>query len=239
MAFALRGVVMSNDIRKMAVLGGEQSIRILMVLSDNRWLTASEVAKRLGIHIATAVKYLAALHEAGIVGRKKRVCKTREAFEYNLTSPKIEVSIELDKVGKEREDISAEEVRFYFSLLHAILNKAKKVSGNLYAELVEKSIGMMDVRGFEKLKSRMDFEKELSEAVSDFESRIDPRNMNALKPVLLSMIEKAVRTSEQRIGRLPTNALITASTRTIIENNSEIVAKRNLLVLLPAGYFWR
>ena len=77
------------------VLGKKHCLDVMICLYKNRWQTASQVARDLNIHIATAVKYLSELYELGLVDRQVKMGRTREAYEYQLKNPKIEIEIDI------------------------------------------------------------------------------------------------------------------------------------------------
>ena len=88
-----------EDIRKMLfILGKEHCLDVMINLYKNDWQTASQVARDLKIHIATAVKYLSELHELGLVDRWLKQGKTREVFEYRLKSPKIKIELDISQL---------------------------------------------------------------------------------------------------------------------------------------------
>lgn len=88
-----------EDMRKMFfVLGKEHCLDVMINLYKNDWQTASQVARGLKIHIATAVKYLSELHELGFVDRRLKKGKTREAFEYQLKNPKFKIELDISQL---------------------------------------------------------------------------------------------------------------------------------------------
>jgi predicted transcriptional regulator len=88
-----------EDMRKMLfVLGKEHCMDVMINLYKNDWQTASQVARDLNIHIATAVKYLSELHELGLVDRRIKKGKTRESFEYQLKNPKIKIELDISRL---------------------------------------------------------------------------------------------------------------------------------------------
>lgn len=92
-----------EDIKKMLfVLGKVHCLDVMINLYKNDWQTASEVADDLKIHIATAVKYLSELHELGLVGRRVKRSKTREAYEYQLKNPKIIIELDISELKKQK-----------------------------------------------------------------------------------------------------------------------------------------
>ena len=88
-----------KDMRKMLfVLGKEHCLDVMINLYKNDWQTASQVARDLNVHIATAVKYLSELHELGLVDRRVKQGKTRESFEYQLKNPKIKIEFDISQL---------------------------------------------------------------------------------------------------------------------------------------------
>jgi predicted transcriptional regulator len=93
-----------EDIRKMLfVLGKEHCLDVIINLYKNGGQTASQIARDLNIHVATAVKYLSELHELGLVDRRVKWGKTREAFEYQLKNPKINIEFDISQLMSEND----------------------------------------------------------------------------------------------------------------------------------------
>jgi predicted ArsR family transcriptional regulator len=63
-------------------------------------MSASEVADRLGVHIATAVTHLTQLADAGIAERRVRHAR-RRSYEYRLKSHKVTISVDLTPLSVE------------------------------------------------------------------------------------------------------------------------------------------
>ena len=112
---------------KLDALGREHSIDILNTVYQNEWITASEVAKKLGLHIATAVKYLSKMQEAGLLDRRARKTRTRDAYEYILRDPRIHIEINLANVSN--QDSEPGQKNFLISMLAALFIKAEKMQG--------------------------------------------------------------------------------------------------------------
>ena len=81
------------------ILGKEHTLTILTHLYQEPHSTASEVAGVLGIHIATAQKYLEASEKAGILVSRDRPSKPRTAKEYSLVSPRISIEIDIEALA--------------------------------------------------------------------------------------------------------------------------------------------
>ena len=81
--------------RLAAVLGKDLTGRILGVLIMESHLSASEIAGKLNIHIATAQKYLLEMKDAGLVDCRTRRSPTRPTEEYWLTKDKVRIEVDL------------------------------------------------------------------------------------------------------------------------------------------------
>ena len=92
----------------MDILSREQTSRILIHLLRKPNSTASETAASLGIHIATAQKYLEGLESFGIVKSRERQSKPRTAKEYSLIGTKISIEFDIEKMAAEAEKESEE-----------------------------------------------------------------------------------------------------------------------------------
>jgi DNA-binding HxlR family transcriptional regulator len=125
-----------NDLRFMLyVLGKEHSLDIIINLYKNGWQTASEVARDLGIHIATAVKYLSELHELGLVTRQEKKGRTRTTFEYKYRKQVISIEFELNNLQKEPPRPEYKPL-VLFAILYTIFVKSRKVIGPTVDALV-------------------------------------------------------------------------------------------------------
>lgn len=78
-----------------AALGKELTGQIIGILMLEPYLSASEIAGRIGIHIATAQKYLMEMKQAGIVRSRRRVSPTRPTEEYWLGSERLTIEVDL------------------------------------------------------------------------------------------------------------------------------------------------
>lgn len=222
----------------LSILGKEHAFEILTRVYERGPSTASMIAKDLNLHIATVVKHLTELYEIGLLERTVKVCKTRDAFEYKVKDPKIEISIDLER-NKNKEYTSAlEALKFYFSVLFLILNKARKVVGNEIDAGLE-----TELDGFKTKKeifSLLTKEMELELAIKRFEERyLKDVNANELGAILSELILLAIENSEKRLGKLSTKALVTLTTSKIIEDYGNLIEKNDLLRILPAEYFER
>ena len=132
---------MTDDLRKkelerfLAALGTEGAIDTMLCVKELEWATASEVAERMGTHVATAVKRLTGLHEVGILNRRTRKGRTRSAQEYSLKSSNIRLDIDLEDLdGYARKSYAPE----YLSLLVNMAERFSKFSGKTFQEMAEK-----------------------------------------------------------------------------------------------------
>jgi len=83
-----------------ASLGKELTGQIMGILMLEPYLSASEIAGRIGIHIATAQKYLMEMKQAGIVRSRRRISPTRPTEEYWLFSERLTIEVDL-RPGKD------------------------------------------------------------------------------------------------------------------------------------------
>jgi hypothetical protein len=134
-----------EDTRKMLfVLGKEHCLDVIINVYENDWQTASEVARDLDIHIATAVKYLSELYELGFLNRRVKRSKTREAFEYQLKNSSLDIGFDITSlIGKKLTPDNKPMV--LFSVLFTMLLKSRKVVGQ--------SVDVFVNGRFEKLKN--------------------------------------------------------------------------------------
>ncbi|WP_455391549.1 hypothetical protein [[Eubacterium] cellulosolvens] len=94
-----------------SILGKEHSIAILEELFICPWSSASEIAQELSIHIATAVKYLEEFRAGKIVEARVRKTKAREALEYKLTNPDINLNLNITQIVSEKAEAAYEEAK--------------------------------------------------------------------------------------------------------------------------------
>jgi len=85
------------------ILSREYTSPILVHLLRNPHSTASETAAALGIHIATAQKYLVSLEIVGLVRSRERPSKPRTAKEYILIDTRISFEIDIERIAEEVE----------------------------------------------------------------------------------------------------------------------------------------
>jgi DNA-binding HxlR family transcriptional regulator len=81
-----------------AALGKEYALEILQELHELGWSTASELARDLGIHVATAMRKLAELDSLGLLERRTR--DATDTVEYFLKKPRLEIVLDFAAVTK-------------------------------------------------------------------------------------------------------------------------------------------
>lgn len=79
-------------------LAREYSIELLQELHARGWSSASELAREMGIHIATAMRKLAELETLGLLEKRSRT--GTEVTEYRLANPRIEIVLDFDAQAK-------------------------------------------------------------------------------------------------------------------------------------------
>jgi len=86
------------------VLGKDHCLFVVETLYLKEWSTATEIAEELKIHTATAVKYLAELYEIGIVEKRIRAGKYKDALEYRLINSEINLTLNFEKIIEEESE---------------------------------------------------------------------------------------------------------------------------------------
>jgi transposase len=82
------------------VLGRDMTGRILAALYMAPFQSASDVAKRFGIHIATAQKYLMEMRQCGLLESRWRKNTNRPTEEYWLAKKKFDIEIDLENMPR-------------------------------------------------------------------------------------------------------------------------------------------
>jgi len=82
----------------MTALAREYSVDLLRELHGSGWSTASEVARNLGIHVATAMRKLSELEALGLL--EKRVREGTDLVEYRSVSARVEIVLDFDGEAK-------------------------------------------------------------------------------------------------------------------------------------------
>jgi len=85
----------------LSILGKEHCIDVIETLYIKEWCTATEISEELKIHIATAVSYLSDLHDIGLVERRIRGGKYKDAYEYSLKSTSINLNLNFKEIVEE------------------------------------------------------------------------------------------------------------------------------------------
>ena len=233
-----------TDIRRMLfVLGKEHCLDVMISLNKNGWQTASQVAKDLDIHIATAVKYLSELHELGLLKRRLKKTKTRGAFEYKLGDAKV--NIELDFTVLMNQEPSAEKIPpVLFSILYTILLKSKRVLGRSIDvfELEEQENRQIHV-----VRDSLTFEDGLECARDLFLKNLSVQGItdkmyDDIVSILTELISKVIDHYESRLGHHSTESLVDLTMKEVINVlGGDVINCSEALAMLPCDYFekWR
>lgn len=75
-------------------LAREYSIELLQELHARGWSSASELAREMGIHVATAMRKLAELEGLDLLEKRSRVGS--DVTEYHLSRPRFEIVLDFD-----------------------------------------------------------------------------------------------------------------------------------------------
>ncbi len=236
-----------EDTRKMFfVLGKEHCLDVIINVYENDWQTASEVARDLNIHIATAVKYLSELYELGLLNRRAKRSKTREALEYQLKNSRVDIGFDITSlIGKSPPPDNKPMV--LFSVLFTMLLKSRKVVGQ--------SVDVFVNGRFEKLKNSekdmvMDslmFEGDLEDAKTFFLKKLNGLSLTDKRCedvvyALTELIKVVVEHYESRLGHHSTESLIDVSMKKVIDTlGGDVILDSSVLSTLPYDYFgkWR
>lgn len=81
--------------RLIEALAREYSVELLQELHARGWSSASELAREMGIHVATAMRKLAELEALGLLEKRSRAPSV--VMEYRLASPRIEIVVDLEE----------------------------------------------------------------------------------------------------------------------------------------------
>jgi predicted transcriptional regulator len=240
----LGGHVMKKEhLRKMLfVLGKEHCLDVMISLHNNSWQTASEVARDLRIHIATAVKYLSELHDLGFLNRRIKRGKTREAFEYQLKDSKV--LIEFDLTSLKGKKIRAEEKPLVlFSILRTLLLKSRKVVGQSVDDSINGRFEKLENGEKHMVMNSLMFDGELEDAKNYFQKKLNglvPSDercedvVNALTELINSVIEHY----ESKVGQHSAESLVDVTMMKVISVlGGEIVEDNSVLSTLPDHYF--
>lgn len=228
------------------VLGKEHCLDVMINVYKNNWRTASEVARDLKLHIATAVKYLSELYGLSLVNRRIRKGKTREAFEYQLKSPRVK--IEFDVASLPSKNVGTENKPLVlFSVLFTLLLKSRKVVGQ--------SVDVCVDGRFEKLKNvekglvkdSLMIEGDLEDAKNIFKKNLndltltEKRTENVIR-ALTELINSVIEHYESRLGQHSTESLVDVTMQKVIDTfGGDLMVHDSALSTLPYDYFgkWR
>ncbi|UCF08439.1 MAG: helix-turn-helix transcriptional regulator [Thermoplasmata archaeon] len=232
--------------RLLFVLGKEHCLDVLINVHKKDWQTASEVARDLNIHIATAVKYLTELHELGLVNRRVKRGKTREAFEYQVKNQNIRIEFELTQL-MDRKPAPDNKPLVLFAILHTIFVKSRKVVGASVESFVNGR--------FERLKNGeknivMDsllFEGDLEDANRFFLKSLNgitltKKRCDDVVLALTELINSVIEHYEARLGSHSTESLIDVTMKKVITTlGGDVITDSSVLSTLPYDYFgkWR
>lgn len=232
--------------RLLFVLGKEHCLDVLINVHNTGWQTASEVARDLNIHIATAVKYLTELHELGLVNRRVKRGKTREAFEYQVKNQAIRIEFELNAL-LDRKPKPDNKPLVLFSILHTMFVKSRKVVGHTVDEFVNGR--------FERLKNgeknivmdSLRFEGDLEDANKFFLKNLNgialtTKRCEDVVGALTELIGSVIEHYETRLGQHSTESLVDVTMKKVIDNlGQDVIEDSSVLSTLPYDYFgkWR
>jgi hypothetical protein len=232
-----------EDIRRMLfVLGKEHCLDVMINLNKNGWQTASEVARDLNIHIATAVKYLSELFELDMVERRVKRGKTRKAFEYQMKDPTVRIEFDLSSL-RARPIARGERPLVLFSILFTILMKSRKVVGQSVDNFVDGKFQTLENTEKNLVWDSLHCEGDLEDARENFQRNIEHLALSddqceELVGVLSDLIKVVIEHYESRLGPHSTRSLVEVTMNKVmglLEPN--FMDFSNILNILPSDYF--
>ena len=236
-----------ENMRKMLfVLGKEHCLDVMICVYKNGWQTASQVARDLNIHIATAVKYLSELYELGLVDRRIKKGKTREAFEYQLKNPKIKIEVDVSQLMSKSIQPGNKPL-VLFSILYTILMKSRKVVGHSVDNFVSGRFQGLKNSEKEVVMNSLMIDGDLEDAKNIFLKNLNGKAIteeksNEVINVLTELINCVIEHYETRLGHHSAEALVEVTMKKVIRSfGIDIIESSNILNTLPYDYFskWR
>jgi predicted transcriptional regulator len=235
--------MIKDDLRRLLfVLGKEHCLDVMINLYKNEWQTASSVAKDLNLHVATAVKYLSELHELGLVNRRIKRGRTRDAFEYSLRTQNIRIEIEIETLIENKSKPDGKPL-VLFGILFILLAKSKKVIGNSMDTIFE--------TGFERLVNgeknivldSLMFDGDMEDAADEFlrnlnGSALTEERCEEVVNALSALIEIIIAHYESRFGHHSTESLVDVTMNKVIGIiGAGKIESGDMLSSLPYDYF--
>jgi predicted transcriptional regulator len=232
-----------EDIRRMLfVLGKEHCLDVMINLNKNGWQTASEVAKDLNIHIATAVKYLSELYELELVDRRVKRGKTRKAFEYQMRDPKVRIEFDLSALRAKPLSVG-ERPLVLFSILFTILMKSRKVVGQSVDNYVDGRFQAFENSEKSIVWESLHCDGDLEDASNNFQKSIedlalDDRQCDQVVSILSELINVVIEHYESRLGSHSTHSLVEVTMDKVFNLlEPDFMDFSNILNMLPSNYF--
>jgi predicted transcriptional regulator len=236
-----------ESIRKLLfVLGKEHCLDVMINLHKNEWQTASEVARDLHIHIATAVKYLSELHELGLVNRRVKRGKTRVAFEYQIKNPRVKIEFDLASLMAKKSRADNKPL-VLFSILFTMLLKSRRVVGHSVDSFVNGRFDRLQNNEKYIVMESLLFEGDLEDAKNYFLKNLNGGALTEEKcsdvvTTLTELINSVIEHYENQLGHHSTESLIDVSMKKVITVlGGELIEDSSVLSTLPFDYFgkWR
>jgi predicted transcriptional regulator len=232
-----------EDIRRMLfVLGKEHCLDVMINLNKNGWQTASEVARDLNIHIATAVKYLSELYELDMVERRVKRGKTRKAFEYQMKNPMVKIEFDLSAL-RARPIASGERPLVLFSILFTILMKSRKVVGQSVDSFVDGKFQAFQTSEKNIVWESLHCEGDLEDASNNFKRSMDSLSLDEYQcdqvvSILSDLINVVIEHYESRLGPHSTHSLVEVTMNKVFNVlEADFMDYGTVLNVLPSNYF--
>jgi len=225
------------DQRRAAYLIGKgPGLDILRTVYQHGWSKASDVAKELDIHTATAVKYLTDLYKAGLVKRRRAMGKTKKVFEYLVPEAEIVLKVDLREGWKTGGD---ESTPTYAAVLALVIGKSMKVLGPGPSEVLGRHFGeTLGDKGAAKLsKALKDIQRSPAKAGDILKLAGIKASNHRLGKALTKGLSMLVAEIESELGKEGARALVHSATSDYVRSSMESISTEGLVGTLPRDYF--
>lgn len=220
------------DIRNvLETLGKKHAFDILILLKEKGHLTATDVAKHLNLHVATAVKHLSDLNEAGVIEKRVRKGKTRSAYEYWLKEKRLVLEIDFDDIIQEQR-AEGVEAKFIFMILCELTKKMGTFLGKNPNKLI---MGWRSEFGEENMLNALT--KCLDSTFEDAWDWLSKKDEEIDAIRVSTFINKLLEVEEETYGFLSMRSLAKASLKPALAQTEYHISTDDLLELLPSKYY--
>jgi hypothetical protein len=204
------------------VLSKKEATDILMLLSSTgNWMKASDVSGELGIHTATAVKYLSALAGLEYLQYRRGKGKTKEVVEYRLRDRTIKLSLNL--LEMQQNEGETESLLF---ILGTLTMKVDRISGSQVEDDVRSKLDKMARKhGIDLWPGARSIDKN---AISKMPGKHSSQ-------FIIEAINIIISGAERNLGKITTAALMDSVKKAATKRHPNMAS--NAFRALPPQYF--